>query len=510
MTQQPKAQTTRATLPAGASLLIQALLSATLLATALSAAGTAYGQSWPSLDQPQPQGGGERDAALIIGIDDYIFVPDVPGAAENANAWFRFFAEGRDTPLEHLTLLRNHEGTREKMLRALKEAKDNVQPGGTLWVVFIGHGAPDPQSQDGVLIGADVQQDADSLYARSIGQRDILAAVQGGPQAQTVLVLDACFSGRTSDGAPLVAGLQPLVLVNAPQTPPGVLVFTAAQSDQFAGPLPGLGRPAFSYLMLGALRGWADRDSDQTVTAREALDYTRLTLAAAVKDRSQTPTLLGLPSAPLSGAAIDSPPDLSSILTDGGASPTKPLHTEGRGTLRIESKDGGDYQLRVLTADGSEYACERVANAKTPCVLKNIPPGRVVLRISGDLSYEETTTLGEETIVIGADGASGWYGWAAIGSAAGGFIASIVFVSSSATSSAADDGFSATTIAGITMTPILWTTSLVFGVLWFLDNDKVTTQRFDAGRTSSTDGIQLNWGVAPTTDGGMVGLTLTW
>jgi hypothetical protein len=48
-------------------------------------------------------------------------------------------------------------------------------------------------------------------------------------------------------------------------------VLSAGKGDQFAGPLPGLGRPAFSWLVLGALRGWGDADRDGTVTAREAV-----------------------------------------------------------------------------------------------------------------------------------------------------------------------------------------------------------------------------------------------
>ncbi len=43
---------------------------------------------WPSIDTPLPkQGGGEKDAALLISIADYAFLPDVAGAKENAAAW---------------------------------------------------------------------------------------------------------------------------------------------------------------------------------------------------------------------------------------------------------------------------------------------------------------------------------------------------------------------------------------------------------------------------------------
>ena len=50
-------------------------------------------------------------------------------------------------------------------------------------------------------------------------------------------------------------------------------------SDSFAGPLPGGGRPAFSYLMLGALRGWADEDGDREIGDLAGEDLTNEALA---------------------------------------------------------------------------------------------------------------------------------------------------------------------------------------------------------------------------------------
>lgn len=105
-----------------------------------------------------------------------------------------------------------------------------------------------------------------------------------------VAVVDACFSGRTSSGVPLVEGLHPLVAVSdAPAR--NTASFLAAASDQVAGPLPGANRPAFSYLMLGALRGWADFNGDGDVAASEVHRYTQSVLQAVLRDRDQTPQL---------------------------------------------------------------------------------------------------------------------------------------------------------------------------------------------------------------------------
>jgi formylglycine-generating enzyme required for sulfatase activity len=94
-------------------------------------------------------------------------------------------------------------------------------------------------------------------------------------------------------------------------------VLTAAKGDQFAGPLPGLDRPAFSYLILGGLRGWAVSGSEPThgqrtvVTAGDLLRYVTNVLAAALRGRMQTPELIGNEEAVVAPSAGEKAPDLS-------------------------------------------------------------------------------------------------------------------------------------------------------------------------------------------------------
>ncbi len=103
-------------------------------------------------------------------------------------------------------------------------------------------------------------------------------------------MLDACFSGQVSDGKMFASGLQPLLLVKMPEN---ITVLSAGGASEFAGPLPNTARPAFSYLMLGAMRGWGDANGDKQVTAEEAVNYTRDVLQTVVKDRKQTPQVNG-------------------------------------------------------------------------------------------------------------------------------------------------------------------------------------------------------------------------
>ncbi len=268
-------------------------MGAALLAFAIPLVSPAPG--WPSIDDDVVSvGGGEGDAAVIVGIDEYTYLPSVPGAAKNATAWQQWLLRVRRTPTQRVVTLRDSEATRERILRGLGSARDAVAKGGTLWVVFIGHGAPAPAQADGLVLGVDTQADADSLAARGILQRDIAAAVEGGAQSETIIVFDACFSGRTSDGgSSLIAGLQATLPVRSRGSTTATLL---ASSDTFAGSLPGGGRPAFSYILLGSLRGWADEDGDGRITVDDAMNFTTATMQAALRSDARLPSQRGTPS----------------------------------------------------------------------------------------------------------------------------------------------------------------------------------------------------------------------
>ena len=289
------------------------LASATLLLGVPARAQSTPDVEWPKLTDVRAVGGGEKDAALVAVVEKYTYVAPVPGARANGEAWFEYFTRGRGIPVERVAMLRDQQVTVGKLQRMVREAAKSVQPGGTLWFVFIGHGAPAKDGSDGLLVGADAQQEADSLFERSVAQGVLLKELAGSAASQVVAVIDACFSGRLPDGKPIVPGLQPLILKAASTLDPKTILLTAAAGDEFAGPLPGAARPAFSYLILGGLRGWADADGSGTVTPLKLREYSARVLRALARDRSQTPSLQGSPGAAL-GPAWEKGPDLISLV----------------------------------------------------------------------------------------------------------------------------------------------------------------------------------------------------
>lgn len=304
--------------------------------------------NWPAIEAPAPAYKfSDTDAALIVTIEDYAFVSDVPGALANGRAWYRWFTETRQLRADRVKWLKDSEGTPSQILAAARQLRSRSGRGGTLWFVFVGHGAPSRDAKDGVLVGVSAQQSVDEFYAQSLSQRELFAALAEGPQASTVLVVDSCFSGRGGDGQTLSPGAQPVLLSERPSLPARMSLITAGQSTEFAGPLPWEPRPAFSYLVLGGLRGWADDgeygDGNGVITPNELVSFARSALSTTLSGRNQTPQAFGEIDSPVvtvPKVAREQSPKLSAIVDAHAgrrAEPVIPIVTPiGRKPVRVE------------------------------------------------------------------------------------------------------------------------------------------------------------------------------
>jgi hypothetical protein len=255
---------------------------------------------WPALERKFARSTGyegAKDQAVIVAIEDYQRLSDIEGAVANGRAWRRYLTSALNVPTENITELYDSDAQDYKIRDALRGSVNAVRRGGRIWFVFIGHGAPsrhdaEDGGKDGLLVGHDASDDAEGLERRSVRRSEVMSELgkRSADEVTAVAILDSCFSGRSSRGE-LVEGLMPMVVVSK-HAPRSVVVITAARGNEFAGPLPGAKRPAFSYLVLGGLRGWADANRDRKITAREVVDYAGETLRRELRGgRSQRPTL---------------------------------------------------------------------------------------------------------------------------------------------------------------------------------------------------------------------------
>ena len=164
----------------------------------------------PPVDSPlRLTGSGASDAAVVIGIEDYAFLPDVPYAERDAWAVSETLSASIGVPRGRVNVLTDNP-SREQMLSAVTEAAESVGTGGTVWVYFAGHGAADPASGERVLLGVDAQAERDAFASRGVTVEALEgAASEGG--ADVFLIIDACFTGKGRDGDALVPGARMVI-----------------------------------------------------------------------------------------------------------------------------------------------------------------------------------------------------------------------------------------------------------------------------------------------------------
>jgi len=248
----------------------------------------------PSVDRRLPTGNrATADTAVVIGLESYPFIADVPYAGRDADAFYNFLVYTRGVPMERIRRLSG--GNAEQMRAALKKAGQDVGSGGTVWVYYAGHGAASPVTRERLLLGDDVRNDPDAFDARSVAVSEVerLASAGGG---QLIMMLDTCFAGVGRGGDDLIAGTRFAVptYVTAAR---GSAQWTASGPNELSRPLEDARHGAFTYLAIGAMRGWADGEldgkRDGRVTGEEAQAFVQRGLRS-LGISGQTPSWTGL------------------------------------------------------------------------------------------------------------------------------------------------------------------------------------------------------------------------
>lgn len=341
------------------------LLMVAACATLFCFTNEAEAQSWPPLLQPSSvEKSTTEDVAVLVGIEDYAFLPDVEGAGSNLVEWERFLRQ--DLGLKKVLVLRDENATREEILAMADRAVGETSGAGKLWFVFIGHGAPSVTSGEPLIVGVDGQRTPNSIATRGVSQKELMERLEAGEQHETIALFDACFSGRTPDGDELVEGVQPVMPTATFEAPGRTTLMTASSGDQVAGRLPGTSRPAFSYLVLGGLRGWAD-DGDGVVTASEAVEFARVELLG-VPGRKQTPQLVGDADTALTIGASEARPTVLSAGSTGAlvSSSTPSESTDPAASAASGSPSASDGQVADSTSTSDELAVEQTGEFNFP------------------------------------------------------------------------------------------------------------------------------------------------
>jgi len=114
--------------------------------------GYAMAGELPSVDTPLKTGASAPgDAAVVIGLDTYYELPDVPYADRDAAAVRDFLIYTHGIPSNRVHVV--PKANREKIQVAVDDAAELAGTGGTVWVYFAGHGAASPTTGERMLMG---------------------------------------------------------------------------------------------------------------------------------------------------------------------------------------------------------------------------------------------------------------------------------------------------------------------------------------------------------------------
>lgn len=274
------------------------------------AVGTALAGA-PTIDEPVRSGAAApADAALLVGIEDYAFLPDVPWVRRDVAAMADLLVYTRGVPADHVVRLDG--ASIEQMRAGLQRAMAARGPGGTLWVYFAGHGAADPATGELLLVGDDAKADATVFAGRGWPVDQLMDELPDS----SIVVLDTCWAGAARSGEPLVPGSRFAVPTAAIAPRPNKTLWVATSPAEVASAYDPASHGAFTYFAVGALRGWADGElsgsRDGRVDLDEAVAWVGRGMSAAGVS-GQAPVVAGGEITGLTAGSLEVAPDLSAF-----------------------------------------------------------------------------------------------------------------------------------------------------------------------------------------------------
>lgn len=242
--------------------------------------------------------------AVVIGVEQYNFIPSASYAARDAALMARYFKVllGVDRVILH-----TNSEVSGFFFDNLFDAEDGelfkaVVKGETdLFVYYSGHGMPSASGEDLFMLPVDCKMKLVEKQGFSLNR--LLSQLALLPTKSTTVFIDACFSGfgkfsyadRPVSLTP-TKGVKVRPLVNQPWLDnPQFRVFTSSSSNQASLILDEARTSLFTYFLASGLRGEADQDSNGMITAAELYQYLKFHVTAVSKKiyQEQTPCFYG-------------------------------------------------------------------------------------------------------------------------------------------------------------------------------------------------------------------------
>jgi hypothetical protein len=235
--------------------------------------------------------------AIVIGIERYRQkLSNADFAVADAKAVTQYLVKVMGYPEENVITLLDDRALKSDLEKYFEKwLGNNVEQGGTVFVYFSGHGAPEPKSGSAYL----VPYDGDPSFIDQTGYslKRMYDALGRLPAKEIVVALDSCFSG--AGGRSVVAkGTRPLVmnLQSSTVLPKNMTVLSASQGDQISSTYDEKGHGLFTYFLLKGIREGGVLRQDGSLRMDDLYGYLKPQVERTARkqfNNEQTPQLLG-------------------------------------------------------------------------------------------------------------------------------------------------------------------------------------------------------------------------
>ena len=240
--------------------------------------------------------------AVVIGISTYKYasarLKNLRYCHRDAEVFARFLRSpaGGGFPAANVKLLTNENATKAAITDALFEFLKHTVKEDLVVIFFSCHGSPDPDKPSNLYLVAHDTRPG-KIASTGFPMWDLNTAMRRTIGAERIVVLaDACHSAGVTEG---VKGVKvgshfDRYYEQLAKSKPGRCVFTSSEGYETSRESArwGGGHGVFTWSMLRALRGAADRDGSGIVTLGEMLDFVDVTVRRETANE-QHPTHAG-------------------------------------------------------------------------------------------------------------------------------------------------------------------------------------------------------------------------
>lgn len=226
--------------------------------------------------------------AVIIANENYPEAP-VPYALNDGRMFAEYCNKTLNIPLSNIFV--TEDATYANLLASIQKIKDLSDvygKDGSIILYYAGHGVPNEQENSAYLFPID--GNIKNIKATAYSLENLYIELAKLNFKESVVFIDACFSGANRDNEMIIPGRGISVKVKSEQPVGNVVAFSASEGNETAHQLTEKTHGLFTYYLLKALQ-----ESKGDITLGDLTDYVIKNVrrqSVVINSKKQTPTVI--------------------------------------------------------------------------------------------------------------------------------------------------------------------------------------------------------------------------